>query len=326
MSTEELVRCWLNPLTFLEAEEPGASADDAKPALDTFLRFLCPADEVVDTEKLLTRYKEISTGPVRLFFAPAEQRVLDKLVWPLRHAKASYMVGNYLATISLSGMVAEMVAMLLWEIGDSQINGRGMTKEDEKHLLGSEFEKLGQERRVSVLSVYGIIGDETRCNFDTIRQIRRRYLHLWSQDHEKLAGDGVKCFHAAVSLVVAAIGQDVEGGRLRLNPRMVRYLERKGLYGPTPFVFDDGSAALPEEIAAEGPCQCERSACVDRPQKTYCRWTRDLPEWVIHKRLYRRCYDELIECPRCERKHKRGHVGKLGCCGKPYLDQETQAD
>ena len=116
------------------------------------MRFLCPANEPLNLDTILARYKEISTEPVRLFLAPAEQRILDKLVWPLRHAKASYMVGNYLSVIALCGMVAEMVAILLWEIADQQLNGQLMTNQDEKALFGSEFEKLGQERRVSILS------------------------------------------------------------------------------------------------------------------------------------------------------------------------------
>jgi hypothetical protein len=136
------------------------------------------------------------------------------------------MVGNYLATVSLSGLVAEMVAILLWEIADAQINGRTMKKEDEKNLFGSGFEKLGQERRVSILSAYGIIDEETKSNFDSIRNVRRSYLHLLSNDHDRLPEDGIKCFHAAVSLVVTAIGQDVREGLFVLNPRLVQYLDR----------------------------------------------------------------------------------------------------
>lgn len=313
-------------MAFIEVDHPWASSTEATPTLESVLQFLCPADELLDIERLLARYREISTEPVRLLLAPAEQRILDKLVWPLRHAKASYMVGNYLATISLSGMVAEMVAMLLWETTDPKINARNMTKDDETRLFGSEFERLGQERRVSVLSAYGIIGEEARRDFETIRQARRHYLHLWSKDHDRLPNDAVKCFHAAASLVVGAIGQDVQDGKLVLNPRFALYLERKGLYGTTPFLFDDGSAALPEEVAAEGMCRCERDRCVDRPNKVYCRWTRDLSDWVIQKRLYRRCYDEMIICPRCDKSHKRGHIGKLGRCNAPYCNQDEQTD
>jgi len=326
MTNERRVPGWINPLAFLEVDEPWASFTRTTPTLESVLRFLCPADEPLDMETILTRYREISTEPQRLFLAPAEQRILDRLVWPLRHAKASYMVGNYFATISLSGMVAEMVAMLLWEIANPQINARSMAREDEALLFGSEFERLGQERRVSVLSAYSIIGDEAKRDFDVIREVRRNYLHFWSKDYARLQNDAVRCFHAAVSLVVGAIGQDVRDGKLVLNPRMVLYLERKGLCGTTPFLFDDGSAALPEEIAAEGVCQCERATCVDRPKKAYCRWTKDLPDWVIKKRLYRRCYDEVITCPRCAKRHKRGHIGRQGSCDMPFRNQEDQTD
>ncbi len=232
MAETRLIQGWINPLAFLEVDDPWASMTKATPTLESVVRFLCPADEQLDLERLVARYRVISTEPVRLFVAPAERRLLDKLVWPLRHAKASYMVGNYLATIALAGMVAEMVAILLWEIADRQINGRPLSKEDEKALFGTEFEKLGQDRRVSVLVAYSIVAPDTRQHFDYIRTTRRRYLHLWSQDHEQLPSDAVGCFHAAVSLVVTAIGQDVRDGKLVLNPRMALYLERQGLYQP----------------------------------------------------------------------------------------------
>jgi hypothetical protein len=121
MADEKMARCQLNPLAFPGADDAAASSTNEKPTLESALRFLCPAGEDAGIEKLLARYRDINTEPVRLFIAPAEQRILDKLIWPLRNAKACFMGGNYLGTISLSGMVAEMVAMLLWEIMDSQI-------------------------------------------------------------------------------------------------------------------------------------------------------------------------------------------------------------
>jgi len=227
MTNEKMILCEINPLAFLEADESWATSTQDKPTSEAVLRFLCPAEERFDfdIERLLARYRQISTEPVRLFAAPAEQRILDKLIWPLRNAKSSFMVGNYLATISLSGMVAEMVAILLWESTDSQINGRTMTKDDENHLFGRGFEKLAQDRRISILSAYRIISEGTKSNFDKIRIVRNRYLHLWSKDHDQLPNDGIECFHAAVSLVVTAIGQDVQEGRFVLNPQLIRYLD-----------------------------------------------------------------------------------------------------
>ncbi len=242
MSADRLISGWVNPLAFLEVDEPWASVTKATPTFEAVVRFLCPADHGTDLEKIVARYREISTEPGRLIFAPAEQRLLDKLVWPLRHAKASYMVGNYLATLALCGMVGEMVAILLWEIADRQLNARVMTEEDEKAIFGAEFERLGQERRVALLAAYNIITVDARQHFDRIRLARRRYLHLWSEDHEKLPSDAVACFQAAVSLVVTAIGHDVRGGKLVLNARLAQYLERKGLYEPNEGADESGPA------------------------------------------------------------------------------------
>lgn len=200
--------------------------------VQSILAFVCPPSTASDPATLVTRYQEISAEPVRLFAAPAEQRILDKLIWPLRHAKASYMVGNYLAVIALCGMVAEMLALLLWEVSEVQLNAREMSDDDEKALFGTTFERLGQERRIQVLSTYGLIDSAARGRFDTAKEIRRRYLHLWSQDHDSLPGDAVKSYYAAVALVATAIGQDVSDGKIVINSRLVKYLERQGVYSP----------------------------------------------------------------------------------------------
>ena len=228
MPNDRNLKAQINPLAFIEAELPSPSEPNSIRA-ETILSFLCPPGTLNDAQNLVERYKRISTGPT-LFAAPAEPRILEKLVWPLRHAKASYVVGNNLSVVALCGMVAEMVAMLLWKLAETQLNGRAMTEEDEKALLGSTFEKLPQDRRVRILKAYGIIATDIADDLDTIRRIRRQYLHLWSHDHGRLPEDAVKCFHAAIRLVVEAIGQDFNDGRLVLNPTLVKYLERKGMF------------------------------------------------------------------------------------------------
>jgi hypothetical protein len=225
-------QAWINPLAFLDVDEPWASLQKTPPTAESILSFLCPPGTSADAASLVERYKRISTEPVRLFVAPAEPRILEKLIWPLRHAKASFVIGNNLAVVALCGMVSEMVALLLWQLVEASLNGRPMTPEDEAALFGSAFEKLGQERRVRVLAAYSIVTPEVVKMFDTIRLTRRKYLHLWSQDHERLPEDAVACFHAAVGLVVAAIGQDVKDGAVVLNPKLVKYLERQGVYEP----------------------------------------------------------------------------------------------
>lgn len=37
------------------------------------------------------------------------------------------------------------------------------------------------------------------------------------------------------------------------------------------------------------------------------------------------CYDQKILCPRCGKRHKRGHVGKLRVCDRPYETNRGKA-
>jgi hypothetical protein len=93
-----------------------------------------------------------------------------------------------------------------------------------------------------------------------------------------------------------------------------------------PIPLDDGSVVLPSEIAKEGLCTCERAACVDADDKVYCYFVKSLARWVINTGLYRKCYDERIRCPRCRKKHKRGHIGRKNACDRPYAHQVLQKD
>ena len=95
MENERTFKGQVNPLTFINAEFPSPSGPRSISA-EGILSFLCPPGTLNDAQSLVERYKKISAGPT-LHVAPAEPRILEKLVWPLRHAKASYVVGNNLA-------------------------------------------------------------------------------------------------------------------------------------------------------------------------------------------------------------------------------------
>lgn len=227
---DKLVNAFINPLAFHEIDEPWATDLNKSITLENVLEYLCTPGVNSEVEGFIERYKEISREKSRLFAAPVENRILEKLVWPLRHSKASYMTGNYLGTIALCGVVSEMVAILLYELSEFQISNRRLTSSDEKALWGSSFEKLGQEKRVEILHVCNIIDDETKGNFDLIRAMGKKYLHVWPQDSDTIPKDAVRTFNSAVTLVVKAMGQDIREGKIFLNPTLIKYLERKGNY------------------------------------------------------------------------------------------------
>jgi len=86
-------------------------------------------------------------------------------------------------------------------------------------------------------------------------------------------------------------------------------------------LLDNGYWIHSWDIAYEGYCECEREKCIGHERKVYCYFNRLLSDWVIKSRLYWKCYDEKIICPRCDLVHKRGHIGKLNECSLPYTKE-----
>lgn len=90
--------------------------------------------------------------------------------------------------------------------------------------------------------------------------------------------------------------------------------------------LDNGYFIDRASIAFEGWCECEKGTCVGKGEKVYCYWPDHLSSWAKQKRLFHRCFDELVECPRCGMSHRRGDIGRSETCGFPYSDQVNQVD
>src|SRR5439155_23380557 len=104
---------WVNPLQCMEIDLERESSPP--PGADRLLDYLVAPDTARTVDAFVLRYREISKASGELLVAPNERTILEKLIWPLRHAKGSYALANYLGCIALCGMVGEMVALLLWE-------------------------------------------------------------------------------------------------------------------------------------------------------------------------------------------------------------------
>ena len=230
MSDDQYIKAWLNPLQLLEADEPWASHVKTSLDREAILNFLtAPPGVESDVDNLVKRYKEISNETQRLNVVPAESRILEKLIWPLRNSKASYMVGNYLGTISLCRFGCRMVAMLLFEISELKINQNQMTEDEARSLFGNSFEKLGQN------------GVFPSCESQISLMMKSKKLSIWFEQTEgnictfgpkimKDCRDAVAVYNSTVKIVIRAIGQHFTEGKIVLNPALVKYLKRLGVY------------------------------------------------------------------------------------------------
>jgi hypothetical protein len=224
MGEKQLIEVFVNPLNFIEADDLIAGRIKEMPSDQKIVRYLCDPNVKSDLQDVIQRYGQICKEEALLFAVPYEPVIFEKLIWPIKNAKASFILGNYLGTIALCGMVAEMIAIMLFDMYRPQINGQMMTEKDEVSLYGSKFEKLTQERRIGVLTVSNIIGDEIRSYFNNIRILRRQYLHLWSHKHSTILADSITCYKSAVKILSWVIGQDVKEGILQLKPTLMKYL------------------------------------------------------------------------------------------------------
>jgi hypothetical protein len=228
---DSTIPVFVNPLQLLEVDEPWASMSPKPPTADDIFKFMCTPGVPSDLDSLTARYKEISQEKARLFAVPDDQRILEKLVWPLRHAKASYVVGNFLSTIALCGAVAEMMALFLFEI--SVLEGIEVKDSTGSAVMSKAFERERQVDRLKILLANNLIGADLKTDFDLIRTTRRKYQHLWSQDHASLQADSLAVFISTVAVVVGSLGLSMNAGKVVLKPAVLKYLQKQGLYQPT---------------------------------------------------------------------------------------------
>lgn len=223
-----LIEVWVNPLKWMEIDSAGLIDSDR--TLGGLFEYLTSPDAEPGFDALVARYRKISA--VRqdpLFVAPMERNILQKLVWPLRHAKGSYALGDYLGCIGLCGLVGEMVGILVWEISKPLLHGGPLYNDAKRLLRGQSFENLGQKRRIQILEELGLIKQESVKAFQDLRQIRRRYLHFFSKDHARAANDARKAYEYALIVVAAVLGQTVTDGRIQLRPDLMEYLREHGV-------------------------------------------------------------------------------------------------
>ena len=232
MSEQEVdrsFRAWINPLQFVSSVKPMPGTTSKLPPVDSVLNFLGPPDDKVSVQKAVDRYRDISKEKIRLFAAPAEGRILRKLIWPLRQAKASYMMGHWLGTIATCDMVAEIVAVMTYDVWFTKHLEVGLKASGKEPPTIPEFERFPQAERIRALREWEIIDDGVEMCFDLILNKRTRYRQLWIHDGETMPADAVEAYHASVVVVVHAIGQETNEGRLLLPRDLVNYLARSGM-------------------------------------------------------------------------------------------------
>ncbi|TSD02022.1 MAG: Uncharacterized protein Athens071425_176 [Parcubacteria group bacterium Athens0714_25] len=175
------------------------------------------------SREIVGRYIEVTTKETHTAIVPHTERLFERLLKPLRSAKKNYCLGEYSATIALCGTVAEMLALLLWEINEVRLRGQVIKKNEEKGLFGKNFDDLNHARRLNVLKTFGFISDDQFQKFEQIRKKRNSYLHSWTVNLSNEKQDALNSFKLIFQLFmeITEIGL-ADAGTVRVNPKILK--------------------------------------------------------------------------------------------------------
>ena len=186
------------------------------PTPERLLEFLCALDTPSSMSAFKKRYIQISEKDRDLLLALEEPDLKENLFGPLRQAKTNYVIGNYVGSIALCGIVAEKVAILIHMISSANETELG------------RFQGLPQFRRVRELKLAGHIDEQSVHDFGEIRAARKSYLHHWNTPEEQTAKRAAKAYASAMRLVLGVMKLKIVNGHVSLNPKLTRYLEVRG--------------------------------------------------------------------------------------------------
>ena len=221
MAEDQLVNVFVNPLKLFEWEKVPIPTLPENPTPERLLEFLCSLGLSADMAAFKMRYREVSTKDQGLFLSLQESELVENLFGPLRQAKTSYLIGNYVGAIGLCGMVAEKVAILIHAINTPAEGER------------ERFEQDDQARRVETLKRRSLVSNDSVKAFGAIRAGRKRYLHYWTSTRDdRMAKEAVHVYGAAIQLVLTTMEIGFTNGQITLAPPLVEYLKARGTIRP----------------------------------------------------------------------------------------------
>jgi hypothetical protein len=194
------------------------------------LRDLCPDAPEQPVTAIKERYQELFSPDLDLLVVPANNRILDKIVWPLKSAKRAYCLADFHGCIATAGYVAEMGVVFLYDLGKDTWEFGRLSRKQKKLLQDRTFERAGQVDRIKILRRLRAIPQQFAEDAYIVSRLRNEYLHSLTKEHTDIRGDARTAYGAAFRLVNQLVGLPLgEAGALTLPTHLARYLR------PRPF-------------------------------------------------------------------------------------------
>tara|TARA_R110000868_G_scaffold164572_1_gene397308 strand:- start:955 stop:1593 length:639 start_codon:yes stop_codon:yes gene_type:complete len=127
------------------------------------------------TNEEFNRYVSSSQSMNNIGLGSANEYISEKLINPLASSKRVFCYGEFLASIELCALFAEMLAAFL------------IISSNEKHKLkNNQIDKLRITEKVKKLKKTKIITDTHEEIFLFLHEERRKFYHHWYHGHEQI--------------------------------------------------------------------------------------------------------------------------------------------
>jgi len=188
-------------------------------------------DRSLINSEMLERYNKMSSNELNITFTLAEPEIIEqRIVTPLVAAKRNACTGDFLASIALSGLVGEMLTVLVWEINSDTRRSKDGALLEDKSILITNFDKIQQSLRVNIIEAFGYINLEEAKIFRDLSSLRNQVLHRWTDSYSKdeIEKIAINVFSCATLLVKKIIQLELaDSSSVKINPKVLNYISSK---------------------------------------------------------------------------------------------------
>ncbi len=231
---------WLRPLSMpsiqvLPFEPPEKEIDPI-----ALLRDLSRDQPENPLETIKTRYLRLSTSDLDIPIVPAEKKILERIIWPLKSAKQAFCIADFVGCIALCGMVCEMAIIFIYDLIASHGNPSQLSEKHKKlfevtqYSLGGkaqqvkQYERYRQKQRIEILQELKAIPDQLAADANTAGEIRREYLHFLSKNYDRVEENAFEAYAATFRVVKPLVALPIgTEGAVVVPGHLKSYLESK---------------------------------------------------------------------------------------------------
>lgn len=170
------------------------------------------------TKEVLDRLTEINRQEFFMSIVPVGTHKLAVLVDALEDSCRCYCLGLFSASIALSGLAAESLTQMFWEMASLRIKGESIDITREKEIFGRQFSDpaLSQHRRLRILKGLKIVTLEQFDSMDFVRDKRNSAVHYDRKCiPEEMKHNALQSFQKVMSLFKEITKIEIEDGKVK---------------------------------------------------------------------------------------------------------------